>query len=226
MWRFVVLLALAFVIPSTALADPVRIVNTGFLGTGGDDTGFWAEGPGFYFQTGAIFPFTGDPAVACNPCTPGTQLNLTSTVSVDGWQAGSARIDGQTFTNVYYSGLLSFYAGSVRIPDVPPQPEGLEETAIVPAFSAATFSGTLTGFADPSLTGTPLFSAQLVGSRIFTVTAGFGNVGSGVFLDYVDYYASENAAPTPEPGSLLLFGSGAAWVAARWRKRWQVAARS
>lgn len=189
------------------------------MGSGEDDTGFWAEGPGFYFQTGAIFPFTGEPVVVCNPCAPGTPLSLSSTVTVDGWQAGSASLDGQTFTNVYFSGSLSFRAGSVLIPEVAPQPDGLEETVIVPAFSAATFYGSLTAFADPSLTGTPLFSAELVGSRIFTVTAGFGNLGDGVFLDYVDYYASENAAPTPEPGSLLLFGSGMAWVTARWRKR-------
>ena len=120
---------------------------------------------------------------------------------------------------MYFGGSLTFNAGSVIIPNVPPQPPGLEETIPVIAYAPFTFTGTLSGYADPSLGGAPLFTAHLMGggSRI-GASAGFGNLGSGVFLDFTDYIF-DDAAPTPEPGSLLLFGSGAAWVAARWRRR-------
>ena len=212
-------IALAIVLSSSvASADPLRIIS-GFFGSGGDDTGFWAEGANFYFQTAALPQGTG-PVVACSPCTPGSQISLSSVVTIGDWGAGSARLDGETFQNVYYAGTLAFGAGSVTVPDVPPQAAGLEETVIVPAFSTFTFTGTLTGFADPSRTGVPLFSADLVGggSRPFSTFAGFGNVGSGVFLDYVDYTFND-VAPVPEPGTLLLVGCGAAWIARRSRKR-------
>ncbi|HET7696278.1 MAG TPA: PEP-CTERM sorting domain-containing protein [Vicinamibacterales bacterium] len=158
--------------------------------------------------------------MTCSPCTPGTSLNLSSNVTIGNWGAGAATIDGQSWGTVYYTGSLQFAAGSVIVPDVQPQPPGLDETVIVPAFSPFTFTGTLTGFADPSRTGAPLFSIQLAGggSSPLGAVAGFGNLGSGTFLDYVDY-SFNDVASTPEPGSLLLLGSGAAWIAARCRRR-------
>jgi hypothetical protein len=198
--------------------DPIGLVPVGFFGSGGDDTGFFAVGSGFSVSTGALPPGAGA-VVTCSPCTPGTSLNLSSTVTIGDWGAGAATIDGQTWGTVYYTGSLSFDAGSVIIPEVQPQPPGLDGTIIVSAFSSFTFTGTLNGFADPSRTGAPLFSIQLAGggSTPLGAVAGFGNLGSGTFLDYVDYSFNEVAA-TPEPGSLLLLGSGAAWIAARWRK--------
>ena len=202
---------------SSAVADPVRVVTLGFFGSGGDDTGFFATGSDFSVSTGAL-PSGAEPVVTCSPCTPGTSLNLSSAVTIGDWGAGSATIDGQSWSTVYYSGALVFDAGSVIVPDVQPQPAGLEETAIVPAFSNFTFTGTLIGFADPGRTGTPLFAVQLAGGGFSPVgaVAGFGNLGSGTFLDYVDYSFSDVAA-TPEPGSLILLGSGAVWMAARRR---------
>jgi hypothetical protein len=43
-------------------------------------------------------------------------------------------------------------------------------------------------------------------------------VGSGVFLDFADFHFDQISA-TPEPGSLLLLGTGVAWCAARTRRR-------
>ena len=214
-------LALGLMLSSTAAsADPVRVVTDGFFGSGGDDTGLWVVGSNFDLATGARPGAS--PVVTCDPCTPGAEIDLSATVSIRDWGPGSATLDGRTYATVYYGGSLVFSAGSVIVPGVPPQPAGLDETAIVPAFTTFTFAGTLSGFADPSLTGAPLFSVDLAGSGSgpFAAIAGFGNLGAGVFLDYVDYRFDEGA-PVPEPGSLLLFGSGAAWVAARCRRRRQ-----
>lgn len=214
-------LALGVILSSTAAsADPVRVITSGFFGSGGDDTGLWVVGSSFDLSTGAR-PGA-DPVVTCEPCTPGTELNLSSTVSIRDWGPGHATVDGLTYGTVYYGGLLVFNAGSVTVPDVPPQPGGLDETVIVSGRTTFTFTGTLSGFADPSLTGAPLFSVDLTGGGTgpFAAIAGFGNLGSGVFLDYVDYHF-DDGAPVPEPGSLLLFGSGVAWVAARCRRRRQ-----
>lgn len=213
-------LALGLVLSSTwSFADPLQIVS-GAFGSGGDDTGLWAVGSNWDFATGAL-PLGMSPVVVCDPCVPGTTLNLSSTVTVGDWGPGSARLpDGRSFGTVYYSGSLNFNAGSVVVPDVPPQPEGLDYPSIVSAFTSFTFTGWVSGFADPSRAGPPLFTLRLVGSGSDPVGAwaGFANVGSGVFLDFVDYHFDE-AAPVPEPGSMLLLGSGAAWVLARRRRR-------
>ena len=88
-------------------------------------------------------------------------------------------------------------------------------------FTNFTFTGTLAGFANLGLTGTPLFSTQLIGGGgPFGVSVEFENLSAATGTRVFEViYNFDNAAATPEPGSLLLFGSGAAWVAARWRKR-------
>lgn len=105
-------------------------MTDGAFGSGGDDTGLWVEGSSFSFMTGAT-PSGMGPVVTCNPCTPGTLLNLSSTVNISGWGAGNATIEGQTWSNVHYGGSLAFDAGSVAVPNVPPQPPGLEETQVI-----------------------------------------------------------------------------------------------
>jgi hypothetical protein len=203
---------------SLAHADPIRVVG-GFFGSGGDDTGLLIESPTLTFSTGALADRT-DPVVVCNPCTPGSQLSLSANVTISDWGAGNAIVNGQTFSRVYYGGSLAFDAGSVIVPDVAPQPAGLDGTIIVPAYTTFSFIGTVSGFTDPALTGTPLFTADLVGggNGPFAAIAGFGNVGSGVFLDFADFHFDQISA-TPEPGSLLLLGTGVAWCAARTRRR-------
>jgi hypothetical protein len=110
-------LTLALVLSSSVVsADPVSIVS-GFFGSGGDDTGFWAVGSNVSLSTGAI-ALRMEPVVTCGACTPGTDLNLSATVTIRDWGPGSATLDGQTWSEVYYGGSLVFNAGSVVIPDV------------------------------------------------------------------------------------------------------------
>ena len=75
-----------------------------------------------------------------------------------------------------------------------------------------------------------LFSTDLRGggSGPFAVRVAFSNssLTPGVRVDQIDY-PFDNTSPVPEPGSLLLFGSGATWLAARemW-KAWKLTPRS
>ena len=198
---------------TAAFADPIRIVTTGDFFSGNDDTGFNFGGSDFHFQVTQPL----DAVVSCTPCTPGTPINLSSTVAVNGWQAGRATIDGQTYQSVFFSGSLNFQAGSVIAPG---------GDASVLLFSPFTFTGSLAGFADASLTGTPLFSTNLVGGGSSPgAVALFSNevVSTGLSLNQVDYHF-DAASPTPEPSSMLLLASGAAWLAARRRRRTTVSA--
>ena len=209
-------LALGFVLSSSvAFAEPVTFV-TGSVFTGNYDTGFHLFGPNVTLHANQWL----EPIVNCAPCTPGASLDLSTTLTVRDWAAGNATIDGQTYDSVFFSGAFDFDADSVIVPDMAPGQSGPDAQGLTRIFgSRFLFTGTLAGFADPSLTGTPLFSTDLRGGGI--IMAAFSNYPpeTGIRVLQLDYHLTND--PVPEPGSLLLVGSGAAWLAARWRRRRQ-----
>ena len=208
-------LALGIVLSgSLAFAEPVRVIRSGDVYTGNYDTGFNLSGSDFSFMVSQWL----DPIVNCGPCTPGAVLDLGTTLAVRDWDAGRATQDGRSYESVYYSGSFNFDAGSVVVPDMPPGQSGPDAQGLSRRFTTYTFTGTLAGFADPSLTGTPLFSTPLTGGGLVAVAFSNYPPESGIRVLQLDYHFA-SAAPVPEPGSLLLFGSGAACIAARWRRR-------
>lgn len=201
-------LAVVFLLSSTAaVAEPVRLITSGNVYQIVEDgeTGFTFAGSGFTFN-GEV---SSRPASTCGPCMPGTAFDLSATMTPRLFPPGTATIDGRTYDAVFFSGTFNFEAGSVSVPEVPMGGPGVYPTA---PFS---FDGTLAGYADASLTGAPLFSTALAGGGMASI--GFFNYGS-ISADGFSY-TFEDTAPVPEPGSLLLFGSGAAWIASRWRSR-------
>lgn len=208
-------LGLSLVLSSNAAsADPFRVVAFGDLYTGNYDTGFNLAGSNFTFMASQWL----DPIVNCQPCVPGAALDLSATLPVRDWAAGRATLDGRTYESVYFSGSLRFDAGSVMVPDMPAGQSGPDGEGLTRRFTPFAFTGTLAGFADPGLTGPPLFSTDLTGGGMTAVAFSNYPPQSGVRVLQLDYHF-DNVAATPEPGSLLLLGSGAAWVAARLRKR-------
>lgn len=193
-------------------AEPVRIVTSGGLGQIPFDgeTSAAFLGDGFAILDAEVNFWRGE---SCWPCTPGSLLDLSAVVGINNYPPGTATIDGRVYESVYYEGLLDIDAGSIVVPNLPPDGPGMR-----PGPSTTfTFTGTLSGFADPSRTGTPLFTLLLAGGG--TASMSFFHVPiDGLVADGFEY-EFEAAAATPEPGSLLLFASGAALIGRRWRHR-------
>ena len=209
-------LALLIVLSRTvAFADPVRTVTGGVIWTGNYDTGFNLSGPDFTFDVSQWL----DPIANCAPCIPGTAWAPSAVLTVRDWDAGRATFDGRTYDTVYFSGSFDIHADPLIVPDMPPGQSGPDAQGLTRIWTTFTATGTLAGYADSSLTGPPLFSTGLIGGG--TARVAFSNYPpeSGIRVLQLDYSLNEAAMPTPEPGSMLLFGSGAAWIVTRWRKR-------
>ena len=205
----VVSFAVVWLLSGTGVfAEPVRFVTSGNVYQLVEDgeTGFTFAGDGFRFN-GEV---SSRPAATCGPCTPGAMFDLSATMNPLRFPPGTATVDGRTYDSIFFGGTFNFDAGSVIVPNVPLGGPGVYPTV---GFS---FDGTLAGYADASLTGTPLFSTGLAGTGIASI--GFFNYAGSISADGFSY-TFEDANPVPEPSSLLLFASGAAWIASRWRSR-------
>ena len=199
---------------SAASADPIRVITSGDVFTGNDDTGFGLNGPGFSFMASRLL----EPIANCGPCAPGSVFSPSAALAIQGWTATSATIDGHSYGQVFLSGMFNFAAGSVIVPNMPPGQSGPDAEGLSREFTNFTFTGTLAGFADASLSGTPLFSTDLAGRGLSVIAFSNYPPESGIRVLQLDYHF-DAAAPTPEPASLLLLGTGAAWIATRARRR-------
>jgi hypothetical protein len=185
-----------------AAADPVRV-------TGGNlsfDTG---GPPSFRLltSTGQLFEAEGFrrdwPAPCFYQCSPGAAIPISLGVTATD---DSAFFQGNGI-DLFPVMDLAISAPSVTMPE-PGTPNGRSEHFL----RSFTFTGQLKGYASPDRIGTPVFDLALFGSGTATLSMALEN-GRYSFssLDY-----NFDAAPVPEPATLLLVGTGAALL---WRRR-------
>ena len=192
------------VVATHASADPIRVVS----GSLSFDTG---DPPSFRLvtSTGQLFEAEGFrldwPATCFFECSPGQAIPLssTSTTQFDGSMVFSA--DGVEAFPVMH---LAISAPSVTVGSDAGTPNG----PFLVYQRPFTFGGQLTGYASEDRSGAPLFDLRLVGNGTATLSMGEEN---GLFsFSSLDY--EFEAAPVPEPGTLLLVSAGAALI---WRRR-------
>jgi hypothetical protein len=190
-----------------ALADPVRIVTSGFYSVVWDeDSEFRFNGTGFELH-GLANAGENNPLFRCHPCAAGTSLNLSTDFRTDRPETDLAIFEGVFYPEAYFTGSTTIRAGSVIVPEV------ADRAVLSVPFTA---SGFLAAYDNIARTGAPLFSTALSGRGTASVT--FIPRIEGIDADSISYQF-DDSAPIPEPATLLLIGSGLSAMYLRRRRR-------
>jgi hypothetical protein len=129
--------------------------------------------------------------------------------------SGPATTGDVSYSEVFYSGTMSFRGGSVIAPDLA-TPGPNEPSPILDLRRRFHFTARLTAHDSDSRTGEALFTRALAGRGIGTISF-IHDAGDGLTADRIRY-EFQQTDPVPEPGTLLLLGSGAAMAIARRRQ--------
>jgi len=199
------MLAIATCCAWGASADPIVVTAGAYSVHSGDPSFFYLVGDGLRLIADARIDIgASGPLRTCNPCSGGTAVDLLShaTGDVGEWVNRPdlpVQFGGATYSTVYYSGDLLYNAPIVVAPPDPSRSFHFSEPF--------TFSGQLSGFPTAARNTAPLFSTALRGNGTvtFSIFADTGQMFSFGDLDYT--FAAESPSPTPEPATVLLFGT-------------------
>jgi len=198
--------------PPLAAADPIQITS-GFVHAGVFDPSaqFAFEGEGFSLA-GFAEAFSSTLSLACLPCAPGTTLDLGGAFHRTD-AAGSGVVDGVAYSEIFLDGMTgTFSSPSFQI-------SGDQALTMTRNF---TFTGTISGYLlNPWFHGLtePAFTKTLTGQGIVRGEFLFNADDTPLFFaTRVLQYEFTDAAPVPEPSTLLLVGTGAAAAVLRRRR--------
>jgi hypothetical protein len=219
--RILFLLLPLALLAQPASADPLRITSGAFLFDIEGDR-FTFNGDGFSLMTTEvgiystnIFPgrCSNGPFSRCDE--PEEALSDWSFRSAGGEQLlgrGNVMVDGLNATNVDFVGTMQVNAVPTRIS---PSGGALEGFGVVAPFS---FEATIRAIQG----GDELFARQFIGSGQVGVPYEVNQARPGFVMLNADadtLFYTFSAAPIPEPGTLLLLGSGFAAAVMRGRRR-------
>lgn len=226
MKKLITMALVALGLSSSVQADPITIVITSgtLVGEGRESSGVRATGSspsGFSFDAGRAFLLGNwGPGVCMQPvCGAGSTIDMSSSFTGQEFP-GVVTYNGVTYEIGRTSGppsamMQAMWTASLTIPI-----DFTGGTLTSPfTFSGAFYQG---GFSDPMPT------VNLIGSGLLSVEMfprGQGPRDERIFgISTAAYtFGGDDLAPTPEPGTWLLIGTGAALVA-RLRRRRSVSA--
>jgi hypothetical protein len=206
---------------TTSAADPIAV--TSGIATLTDEPGHFRVA-GDNFDLGGLWPAFALSGTfwfhQCPPnsCALGSELDFgTTTYGLAHPESplfpadGAGEVNGVKYPQLFYQGEFTFTGPDVVLPVVV-DPDG--PLRIRGPF---TFTGQLAAFTTASLTGTPVFAEQLMGSGTAEVILDLpvGRVEGLASLSDLDY----TFTAVPEPSTLLLLGSGFVVVAKTLRQR-------
>jgi hypothetical protein len=218
--RFLIKLSPAFLIctflflPSTAQADSV-LINDGSVRAGFSSMVFSFGNTGQGFAVSNVGSLTdGGGLSRCSPCAAGQTISINSSFAGEyGLGYGAATVGGVNYSRVYYTGRIRFAANLITIP--------FDNSPLVTITVPFTMSGFIDGYATQAVNTPPIFDMEINGHGLATlVLSSYFVPGFGQLYDFRSVtYDFSPAATTPEPTTLLLFGTGLAAVTARYRRR-------